>query len=313
MISLKSILALAVLWRVSLPGHAFAPSKSTKRPVLPNTNTITKLGATEKTVREELQEKAELVDAKDEIKYHTDGEGVSPLITKKISGLYQKIERATKPRAYPLFLAEKGAMFLEDAVSPLIKLGRDASSERREIKERIVILGTGWGCAAFLKDIDTTQYDVTVISPRNHFLFTPMLAGASVGTVEFRSITQSIREINLDANYLEGTAIDIDTKAKRILCESVVCEGNTCDIDEFTVEYDKLIMSVGAQTNTFGIPGVRENCCFLKQVEDARRIRTAIVNLFERANLPDLTDDQRKAILTFAVIGAGPTGVEFAR
>lgn len=72
-------------------------------------------------------------------------------------------------------------------------------------------------------------------------------------------------------------------------------------------------MTVGAQTNTYGIPGVREYCCFLKQIDDAQRIRTAIVNLFERANLPGLTDAQREAILTFAVIGAGPTGVEFAR
>ena len=67
------------------------------------------------------------------------------------------------------------------------------------------------------------------------------------------------------------------------------------------------------KTNTYGIPGVREYCNFLKQIEDARRIRTAIVNLFERANLPNLSEEQRKEILTFAVIGAGPTGVEFAR
>ncbi len=72
-------------------------------------------------------------------------------------------------------------------------------------------------------------------------------------------------------------------------------------------------MTVGAQTNTYGIPGVREYCCFLKQIDDAQRIRTAIVNLFERANLPGLSDEQRQSILTFAVIGAGPTGVEFAR
>lgn len=113
-------------------------------------------------------------------------------------------------------------------------------------------------------------------------------------------------------NYLEGTATEIDPNSKTISCESVVCEGNSCSIEDFTVSYDKLIVTVGAQTNTFGIPGVRENCCFLKQVEDARKIRTAIVNCFERANLPSLNDDARKDILTFAVIGAGPTGVEFA-
>lgn len=71
------------------------------------------------------------------------------------------------------------------------------------------------------------------------------------------------------------------------------------------MDYDYIVYTVGAQTNTFGIPGVREYCCFLKQVEDARRIRTAIVNCFERANLPNLTDEERTSILTFAVIGAG--------
>ncbi len=106
--------------------------------------------------------------------------------------------------------------------------------------------------------------------------------------------------------------MDIDPETKSIVCESVVCEGNSCTIEDFTVNYDKLIVTVGAQTNTYGIPGVREYCCFLKQVEDAKRVRTAIVNCFERANLPNLDEDAKKNILTFAVIGAGPTGVEFA-
>jgi len=139
-----------------------------------------------------------------------------------------------------------------------------------------------------------------------------MLAGASVGTVEYRSITENIRGINLKANYLEGTAVNIDPNTKTVLSQSVVCDGNSCTIEDFTVEYDKLLISVGAETNTFGIPGVREHCCFLKQVEDARKIRTSIVNCLERANIPSVTNEQRVNILTFAVIGAGPTGVEFA-
>jgi NADH dehydrogenase FAD-containing subunit len=226
----------------------------------------------------------------------------------------QMMERITKPRAYPLFLAEKGALLLDETLSSFTKNKNDNDKiiNNDKKKERIVILGTGWGAAAFLKEIDTSKFDVTVISPRNFFLFTPMLAGASVGTVEYRSITENIRGINSKAEYLEGTAVEIDPKSKSVLCESVFCEGNSCTIEDFSVDYDKLILTVGAQTNTFGIPGVREYCCFLKQVEDARKIRTAIVNCFERANLPQNTDEKRTAILTFAVIGAGPTGVEFA-
>jgi NADH dehydrogenase FAD-containing subunit len=97
-----------------------------------------------------------------------------------------------------------------------------------------------------------------------------------------------------------------------VTCDSVVCDGTSCEIEEFTVNYDRLLVTIGAQTNTFGIPGVREHCCFLRSIEDARRVRTSIVNCFERANLPGLSDEARRNNLRFAIIGAGPTGVEFA-
>jgi len=179
-------------------------------------------------------------------------------------------------------------------------------------RERVVVLGTGWGAYSFLKSIDAAEkYDVVVISPRNYFLFTPMLAGAAVGTVEYRSITEPIRRVNEDADYLEATVTEIDPERKVVTAQSVVCEGMSCDIEDFELSYDKLVVSVGATTNTFGIKGVKENCAFLKQIEDAARLRSAIGNVFERANIPSLTDEQRRQALTFVVIGAGPTGVEF--
>ncbi|CAB9525874.1 Internal alternative NAD(P)H-ubiquinone oxidoreductase A1, mitochondrial [Seminavis robusta] len=276
----------------------------------------------EKEMRQELAERTSII--KDEEQYAIrDGPGVLPLqeeeeevVTSEedipegeneAERLKRRMERLTKRRAYPLFLAEKGIELIEGILP-----GQSAFVYKGTEREKIVVLGTGWGAVSFLKGIDTSLYDVTVISPRNYFLFTPMLAGASVGTVEYRSITEPVREINRKVNYLEATATEIDPKTKVVTCESVVCDGNSCDIEDFTVEYDRLVVTVGAQTNTFGIPGVREYCCFLKQVEDARRIRTAIVNCFERANLPSLTDEQRENDLTIAVIGAGPTGIEFA-
>ena len=55
-------------------------------------------------------------------------------------------------------------------------------------RKKIVILGTGWSSFAFLNNIDKNKYDVFVVSPRNHFLFTPLLASTTVGTLEFRCV-----------------------------------------------------------------------------------------------------------------------------
>lgn len=79
-----------------------------------------------------------------------------------------------------------------------------------------------------------------------------------------------------------------------------------------TVSYDKLVIAVGAYSQTFGIPGVREHAHFLRDVSDARRIRLRVLSLFEQASSPALSDAQRAALLRFAVVGGGPTGIEFA-
>jgi hypothetical protein len=109
--------------------------------------------------------------------------------TSKITA--ERIEKVTKERPYPLFLAEKAASILPSFTKD------DYYPTNNQPKERIIVLGTGWGAASFLKTIDCNKYDVTVISPRNYFVFTPMLAGASVGTVEFRSITEPVREVSM--------------------------------------------------------------------------------------------------------------------
>ena len=69
------------------------------------------------------------------------------------------------------------------------------NSMSRETKKKIVVLGSGWGGISFLKTLDTTLYDVHVISPRNFFVFTPLLPSVTAGTVEARSITEPIRKI----------------------------------------------------------------------------------------------------------------------
>lgn len=158
---------------------------------------------TEKLLREELKERNTAVD-KEEIYAVVDGEGVASIpedteasaqtTTVDKKSWEARLQKMTKKRAYPLFLAEKAAEIGEKILSDVFDAPKFPLGGK---KEKVVVLGTGWGAASFLKDVDTNLYDVTIVSPRNYFLFTPMLAGASVGTVEYRSITEPVREVSL--------------------------------------------------------------------------------------------------------------------
>ena len=80
----------------------------------------------------------------------------------------------------------------------------------------------------------------------------------------------------------------------------------------FDVGYDKLVVAVGCYSQTFGTKGVNENAYFMKDVGDARRIRKRVLECFEMASLPTTAPKLRERLLNFAIIGGGPTGMEFA-
>ena len=246
----------------------------------------------------------------------TKSEGSGEFATKVESESYdldrELLTRLKTKRPYLSIVTERLMQAVDDyQQSSRIKNSGEEFGSNKGKRERIVVLGTGWGGHSFLKTVDASRYEVLTISPRNYFMFTPMLAASAVGTVEFRSICEPIRNTNRLADYLEATAMGVDTKKKTVLCESIKCEGSACEISEFEVPYDHLLIGVGATTNTFGIKGVKENCIFLKQIEDASNLRRALANCFERANLPNLTEQEKKDALAFVVVGAGPTGVEF--
>lgn len=81
---------------------------------------------------------------------------------------------------------------------------------------------------------------------------------------------------------------------------------------EYELGFDKLVIAVGAYNRTFSTKGVREHAWFLKDVQNARSIRWRILECFEQADHPNLTDEQRRALLNFIIVGGGPTGSEFA-
>lgn len=80
----------------------------------------------------------------------------------------------------------------------------------------------------------------------------------------------------------------------------------------FDLKYDKLAIAVGCYAQTFNTKGVKENAYFLKDVGDARKIRNRVLSCFEAAAFPTTSEEMRNQLLNFAVVGGGPTGIEFS-
>ena len=183
-------------------------------------------------------------------------------------------------------------------------------------RKKVVVLGSGWGALSVLNHLTPGQFEVTIVSPRNYFLFTPLLPSVTVGTVDPRSIVEPIRKLiykhykDTPITFLEAECTAINHHLKQIVCEDrseIVGEVSTCNLP-----YDILVIAVGSATNTMGMPGVEKYCHFLKEIPDARSIRNTLVDLVETASIPEQTEAERKRLLHFVVVGGGPTGVEFA-
>ena len=135
---------------------------------------------------------------------------------------------------------------------------------------------------------------------------------------------ESSRTISPEVQILRGWADDIDFAGKRVLVEGVVekpqpaeqeAEGGkveTVHKQKFWVPYDKVVIAVGCYAQTFGVPGVKEHAFFLKDVADARRIRRRILERFEEAWIPTVPEERKRELLHFAIVGGGPTGIEFS-
>lgn len=207
--------------------------------------------------------------------------------------------------------------------NPGDQLPQTEFKENGNKKKNIVILGSGWGAISFLNDLDTTQYNVTIVSPRNYFLFTPLLPSVPSGTIGIKSICDSVRTIARqtpgEVTYLEAAATDIDPVNKTVSIEHksprlLIGDAFTNEREpiETTLSYDYLIYAVGATVNTFNIPGVYEHASFLKEANDATAVRQKIFNQIEASRLLPKDSPDRKRLLTFVVCGGGPTGVELA-
>ncbi|WFD27888.1 hypothetical protein MNAN1_002896 [Malassezia nana] len=208
-------------------------------------------------------------------------------------------------------------------------------TDDRKPKERLVILGGGWGAVSLLKSLDPDAYEVTLVSPTNYFLFTPMLPSVAVGTVGARSVTESLRRllVRTQGQFVQGAAVNVHSHesldrstlqtidgARGLLEVELISPEWDGSIDVprkpnekslVYVPYDKLVIAVGSVTNNHGATGL-ENAFRLKTVRDAQRLRKRLLENLEVASLPTTPSEERKRLLSFVVCGGGPTGVELA-
>jgi NADH dehydrogenase FAD-containing subunit len=171
---------------------------------------------------------------------------------------------------------------------------------------QLLVLGCGFGGYSLLTSLKRRHWNVTLLSPRNYFLFTPLLPSAVSGSVEFRSILEPARRRLRDVRLVEGFAESVDWDARTVSCSSAV--GG----ERFSLTYDILVIAVGAAVGDYGVPGVAEHALTLASVEDARAIRRGILEQLAKAQIPGLAPEQIRERLTFVVCGGGPTGVEAA-
>lgn len=188
-----------------------------------------------------------------------------------------------------------------------------ASSSSSDEPEKIVILGSGWAALNALRKCASPGKSVVVVSPRPHFLYTPLLASSSVGTITLRSACEPLRALvdaaarkATSATFVRADAREVDVQNKTVRA--------TTDSDGLSLElsYDKLIVAVGSQANTFGIPGVKEHALFMKEAEDSAKLHAKLLSNLEKAAALSHQGDKYRAeidrLLKVVVVGGGPTG-----
>ena len=119
-----------------------------------------------------------------------------------------------------------------------------AENTKLKHKPKLVIVGTGWGSVSLLKALNPDDYHVTVVSPVNYFLFTPMLPSATVGTLELRSLAEPVRRIVQRArgHFLKAEAVDIEISERLLEVKQKDASGQD---QHFYLPYDKLVLGAG--------------------------------------------------------------------
>ena len=169
-------------------------------------------------------------------------------------------------------------------------------------RKHVVIVGGGFGGLEAAKALDSADVDVTLIDRANYHLFQPLLYQVAMAGLSPADIASPIRGILADQPNVRVVLGDV---------RRIDLDGRLVHVGDAMVGYDWLVLAVGAQTSYFGHDAWEAHAPGLKHIEDALEIRRRVLLAFERAERePDAR--ARRKLLTFAVIGGGPTGVELA-
>ncbi|MCR6630177.1 MAG: NAD(P)/FAD-dependent oxidoreductase [Magnetospirillum sp.] len=172
-----------------------------------------------------------------------------------------------------------------------------------EEHKRVVIVGGGFGGLAAAKALAGSTADVVLIDRSNHHLFQPLLyqvATAALSPADIAAATRSLFGKSSNVTVVMDEVTGVDTARKRV---NAAQSG--------AIPYDYLILATGADYSFFGHDEWADHAPVLKTLDDALRIRARLLAAFEEAERSD-EDEEIQRLLTFVVVGAGPTGVEMA-
>ncbi|MDE7386715.1 MAG: NAD(P)/FAD-dependent oxidoreductase [Muribaculaceae bacterium] len=175
----------------------------------------------------------------------------------------------------------------------------------KSAKKKIVVIGGGFAGLNFIKRIDKEKFDVTLIDRNNFHSFPPLFYQVASAGIDASGICFPLRRELRKYRKAEGLYFNM-TRAK-----SIDTNARTVTTDEEVIPYDKLIIAAGTTNNFFNMPELRDSVYTLKSISEAIRCRNDIMDRLERACM-ERDPEKRRRMLSFVVIGGGPTGVEVA-
>lgn len=181
-----------------------------------------------------------------------------------------------------------------------INIHRD--SLKNPNQHHVVIIGGGFGGLWTAKNLRKSSAKITLIDKKNYHLFQPLLYQVATGGLSPADIASPLRGIlskQKNITVLLGEVINIDREANRVILKDKI------------ILFDSLIVATGSENSYFGHEQWEDHAPGLKKIEDALKIRRQIYSAFEEAEFTEDTE-KRKQLMTFVIVGAGPTGVELA-